>query len=477
MRTLTTALFLLLLTAAVLAGDFDFAAERAKANTWLAGEHADVGKDYAKAGLNVSARAQFERALSLVPEHADAMKGLGNKKVDGRWVSDKPLPKDDAAGAKAADADKIDKARDKFYGKAAERLRKLAENAEGAGLFTEANLTWSEVLYYVANDATALGKLGRKPDGKGGFAAPFINAGREHGRKVLSEASEGVEGALDPQGEGLGAKLYVHSGGAIIARATESAKRAARIHKVGAGASALAHELLGAELPLISERDPYTLTTLQKPEQYTAMVEKYTDLKGEEKALALKLMGEGQKSPWGYFVKEVYAETAEDMLANTTSLVVLQRFRAFGPRNDPWIETGFSYLVTARLLGTTLCVRYRLEEEAVTQARKASSPTIKFDTRTPEGQRAHVLGAVRLGKDIPLRVLASTELNDMKVGHAAKSLSLFEFFFDVHRDATLKWLAKKAVSKAAELEQCCEALGKTPEELDAEWRRWVLLSY
>jgi len=119
-----------------------------------------------------------------------------------------------------------------------------------------------------------------------------------------------------------------------------------------------------------------------------------------------------------------------------------------------------------------------MEEEKITVAQKRSkTPDPKVDTRTPEGLRARVLGNLRVNKDIPLRVLAATELNDMKPDHAAKSFSMFEYFFERHKEAALKWLKGRPASKAKELENFCKALGKSAEEIDEAWKQWVLLNY
>ncbi|MCC6574905.1 MAG: hypothetical protein IT462_14090 [Planctomycetes bacterium] len=484
MRRFASACLLLWFVSGVMvAGEYDFATERSRVYSYLASEHATLGNEYAKLGLNRDARFHYDRARVLVPDHPEAMKGLGYKRQDGKWVFDRGLAENDAIldVHKRAEARKApDKKRGAFYEKARERTRELAVNAADAGQVENAALAWAELLYYDAFDKEANEKLGRSKDERGNFLGAALIRAREAGKKLLKEGSEGKADGEDEQGEAIGAKLYRRKGGPIVARSTESDKRAAKLHRICDATVTLCHELLGITEPLINEKNPYTVTSVQEEKQYVAMVEQFSGKSGEGLKHSLKLNGTATKTPWGYVSLEgkgdLAVATTDDMLAHLTASMVLTKHRV--ESSPAWVSVAFTYFVTGRVLGTTRAVRYSMTKAETTSARPDDSPDrVVDDAKTPQGLRVYVLRTLRENRDISLFSLAPKSLNDLGVEQAATAFSWLEFMFERYPESTRRWLKERAAREQAELLIIERVFGKTIKELQVEWRAWVLCNY
>lgn len=472
-------LALFLNSAVVAQAAFDFQAEREKLLELLADEHTDIGREFAKATIYSDARFHFSRAVVLVREFDKAMKAQGYEKKDGRWVLNPKdaLPlKDGLSGDKlTAERERLGKKRDAAYKRLADKIRAAARRARDAQAAEDALALESFLNYYAPDDAEARKARGHVKIGEE-WGPSFAKAAREAGAKHLQEAGEGEKVAEeDPQGKVIGARLWVRKGTHIVARAVESDDRAARLHRVLEGIVRLGRDTLKVEGPVFNGRQ-FTGTVVQRQEQYLAMVEKLSGKTGSDLELARKLAGSSQKDPWGFFCREGGWPSGDDMLGNTVAINVLYSCR--GGVSEPWINTGFSYLMTGRLLGTTNTVRYTVKEEGQTAVGGgAEEPDLKKKSEGPQKLRALALFQAQTQTDTSLRALAVLDLNSLNMEHAAKAFSFFEFLFEKHPDKARQWLKLKPGQKAAEIANLEKALGVTVEELDSQWRRWVLTSY
>lgn len=477
-RALLPLLALLLLVGSIHADGFDFEAERKKMLEALADGHCDLAKQYKGKLLYTDARAHYGRALILVDDFSDAKKGLGFEKAGGGWKEnpDKVMPeKNGVSGAAESAARKeLEAKRDAAYVRLAKKIKDIAKRAQAAGLEKESNILLSYVAFYAPDDKEVREARGHVKVGED-WMPSWAKAAAEHGAEVLKAASEGeADPAEDAQGKAIGVKLFVRKGKHVIARASESDERAKRLHKVIEGTIALSAELLA------SERKPFNgtqlFTVLQTREQYLAMVEKFSGKKDADLELAKKLAGCNQQNPWGFFCYQPLWPGGDDMHSNTVAINMLAAYRKSG-ESEPWIDTGFSYLITGRLLGTTNTVRYTVQDVGDTAVKGQDDLNMNKTSGGPAKLRQVALELAQSGKDTPLLTLASTALNALKIQQAAKSFSFMEFIFQKYAEQARKWLEMAPGKGVAEIANIEKAFGKTATDLDKEWRDWVLVTY
>lgn len=477
-RALLPLFVLFILQGAIAADGFDYDAERAKMLDSLADGHCDLAKSYKDKKLFTDARAHFNRALILVEGYSDAMKGLGFEKAGNGWKEDekKKLPeKNGISGAEETKTRKeMEPKRDAVYERLAKKIKDIAKRAKASGLDKEANMLLSYVPFYAPNDKEVREARGHVKVGEE-WMPGFARIEAERGADLLKAASEGeADPAEDPQGKEIGAKFWVRKGKFVIARATESDERARRLHKVLEGTLALSAEILA------STSRPYNgaqyFTVVQTREQYLAMVEKFSGKTGKDLELAKKLSGSNQQKPWGFFCHQPMWPGGDDMHSNTAAIHMLSSFRK-SSESEPWIDTGFSYLITARLLGTASTVRYTVQEQGETAVKGQDDLNMNKTAGGPARMRQIALELAQAGKDTPLATLAATQLNALKLEQAAKSFSFMEFIFVKYPEQARKWLAMAPGKGVAEIPNLEKAFGKTATDLDKEWRDWVLVTY
>ncbi|CAG0930878.1 hypothetical protein PLCT1_01543 [Planctomycetaceae bacterium] len=477
-RAFLPLLALFLLHGAVAAEGFDFDAEKKRLLEQLADGHCDLGKQYKGKLLYTDARAHYNRALLLVDQFADAMKGLGFEKSGGTWkeVEKNKMPeKNGVSGAEETKVRKeLEAKRDSIYARLAAKIKDVAKRAKAGGKDLEANILLSYVPFYAPDDKEFREGRGHVKVGED-WMPSWAKLAAEHGADVLKAASEGeIDPAEDPQAKEIGVKFYVRKGKHVIARATESDERVKRLHKVIEGTITLSAELL------VSERKPFNgtqlFTVLQTREQYLAMVDKFSGKSGADLELARKLSGCNQQKPWGFFCFQPLWPGGDDMHSNTVAINMLAGYRRSGD-SEPWIDTGFSYLITARLLGTTNTIRYTVQDVGDTAVKGQDDLNMNKTSGGPAKLRQVALELAQSVKDTPLVTLAGTALNALKLQQAAKSFSFMEFIFQKYPEEARKWLAMIPGKGVAEIANLEKAFSKTATELDKEWREWVLVTY
>jgi hypothetical protein len=477
-RALFPLFAVLLLVGSIHADGFDFDAEKKKMLEALADGHCDLAKQYKTKLLFSDARAHYNRALILVDDFSDAKKGLGFEKSGGVWkeVEKNKMPeKNGVSGAEETKARKdLESKRDSIYARLATKIKDIAKRAKAADKIVEANMLLSYVAFYAPEDKEFREGRNHVKVGEDWMPA-WAKLAAEHGADVLKAAAEGeVDPAEDAQGKAIGSKFFVRKGKHVIARATESDERVKRLHMVIEGTITLSAELLK------SERKPFNgtqlFTVLQTREQYLAMVEKFSGKKDADLDLAKKLAGCNQQNPWGFFCFQPMWPGGDDMHSNTVAINMLASYRKSN-ESEPWIDTGFSYLITGRLLGTTNTVRYTVQDVGDTAVKGQDDLNMNKTSGGPAKLRQVALELAQSGKDTPLATLAATQLNALKIQQAAKSFSFMEFIFQKHPDEARKWLAMAPGKGVAEIPNLEKAFGKTAIELDEEWRNWVLVTY
>jgi tetratricopeptide (TPR) repeat protein len=453
--------------------------EEEQARLWsaFADAHADIGNAYARAQLFEDARAQLYYALSLDPDHQRARRWLGYRRVRGEWVEDSPLPEKSplTEEEKAEARVRPDENRQRLYQRSANRALSRVEAARDAGELRTARILAHEVLYYDPDNAVARELRGHARDGAQwvpGFSAPW----RDAGRKLVQTASEGDDWpGEDEQAKAIETTFVRRQSQHLAVRTSFDEERAREMHRHAEATLNRAMELLGVEdRPFGGHR--FTLTHLRSVLQYHAMLEKVLKLEGTQLDFARRMAGHSQREPWG-FVCRGDAPGADDMMGNTISIRVLEQFREGQGVSQPWITTGFSYLVTSQSLGTCSTTRYRLVERPITGASHQEMPEFTRKSGTPEHLRHTILNEVIHKRDLPLNELVHVDTNDMVLEYAAKAFSLMEFFFAEHEEATRKWLAGGRAPRQERVKQLEEHFGMKINELEIAWREWVLAKY
>jgi hypothetical protein len=480
MRYMIAAIALLCaLNVPVRAAEFDYDKERVKLWEWLANKHADLGADYKAALIFTQARKQFDRARELEPDNRDAWQGLGYKQKNGEWVAEDLMPeKDGVSGAAYLEAlKKPDEKKKETWTKCAERCRKLMEGAQKVGDTRAARIAAVDLLYYAPDDSDAR-KLRGFERVDLDWVPTFAKKWRDEGRKIAEGASFGEEmTGEDEQAAAIGVKFNRRESDYLVARTTFGMERAKLLHRNAEAAMKRAIELLGKEDAPFG-RHKYTILHLQNHDEFEAMLTKVLKLEGDELKFGLQLSGYGQSTPYGYLT---YANTeggADDMLCNTIALRVLAHAQEGLADRAPWVDTGWGYLVTSHTLGTTATQRYTLKKVGATTSGGPVIPEFTKKAGTPDLLREVALYGIRHDRDIPLRELDATEVNDMQQAHAAKSFSFIEFIYATQPEKARTWLKSGGDKKAEDRVKKMEAhFGKPLNELENDWREWVLVNY
>lgn len=472
---LVAALFLALAVPSRADG-FELDKERVKLWEWLADKHADLGDDYAKALVYDDARKQYNRARQLETDHRDAMKGLGYRKKGDEWAEDELLPEENGVSGREylAVIEELNEERADTYEDCARRCRKLLEDAQESGDARAARIVAIDLLYYEPDNAEAR-KLRGYVQSDDVWRPEFVDVWRKAGRKLLEESSFGEEKEVeDEQGKAIGVEFNRRESHWLIARTTISTDRTKLLHRAGEGCMKLSMELLGVSIPFGGHR--YTITQVTD-EQYDDMLTKALELEGEKLKFARRLDGHSTGKVYGYMNRAETFETVDDTLCNTTSLRVLAHNQEGESIRAAWITTGFGYLVTSRVLGTTRTKRYILEEEGTTTSGRDIQPEFGKKAGTPARLREVALHNINFDRDISLSKLIVTEINDMTQSHAAKSFAFMEWAYSQHPKQAQAFLVAGAVENSKRKKQIEEAFGMTLEEVETALKEWVLKTY
>jgi tetratricopeptide (TPR) repeat protein len=158
-------------------------------------------------------------------------------------------------------------------------------------------------------------------------------------------------------------------------------------------------------------------------------------------------------------------EGTVDMLVHRTAHFLV--FHELGLQQC-WIQEGFAYYYTLKVLNSTNthCV-----------ARDPYS-NVRNDKGWGDSNnwKDLIKAAVRDGEDFDLRQLLGLKITGMKQPQAVKAWSVITWFFDHQKEAFMKWLDLVAGSMNQE-KAFKECFGKSLEELDKEWREYVLENY
>jgi hypothetical protein len=133
-----------------------------------------------------------------------------------------------------------------------------------------------------------------------------------------------------------------------------------------------------------------------------------------------------------------------------------------------WIQEGFAYYYTVKVLNSTRT--HCVARDPYSNVRNDQ------DWGDSNNWKDLIKQAVRDGEDFDLRQLLGLKITGMKQPQAVKSWSMITWFFDHQKEAFMKWM--ELVANGMDQEKAFkECFGKALEELDREWREYVLENY
>jgi hypothetical protein len=484
MRLFSAVLLLLLVVPCAVAQPkepppFEFEKELARLWEYLADKHADMGDEYKKAQVYLDARKQYDRSLQFAPELPKAWKGLGYQRRQNQWVPDKLLPDKEVLDARALveARKKPDEKKAKEFTRCAERCKRLMEDARRAGDETARRVAALYVLYYLPDDAEAR-KLREHVRGDADWVPDFAKVWRDEGKKAVEAGTFGEELAgEDAQAREIGARFWRRQSAFLVVRTSVDETRAKMMHRHAEANMRRAMDILGVKDQPFGAGRRMTLTQVNTTPMWEAMLTRVMKLEGDNLEFTKKLQGTFMRDPWGFMTRGVFEASADDMIGNSTAIQVLHASRGKGPDTPPWITVGFSYLVTSQVLGSTSTVRYTIEQKGATASSHEVIPEFTKKSGSPELLREVALNDVVFGVDPPLARLLVMETNDVNQSAAAKAFALMEFFFSQYPEQARKWLGKSAAPRDERAKELETAFGKSADEIEAQWRQWVLARY
>lgn len=463
----------------------------------FAANHASLASQFH--GKHDLARAirHWRLSLSLDTDNALARQKLGFVREDGKWIPgesmlDYPEPVDEATMTKAA----LEEHREKLKKREAATRPLVAEEARlssqiaavlaehgklaaDSGLPSRARAALRLASAYAPGDPVILKARGFEAHGDEWLHPDLARAARA-AEAFLAEASSGTKPEdPDPQGPDIGAAFHVRRDDtrAVAARSTISDGRAARLAAVGDGTIRLSKSLLGLDGKAPFEEGVFTITEVSSDKQYQDWLGKFDESTGALRLLNSRSTSCSTTKPFGSISIHFGDDRGDDAAANCVALAMLGNLRR-GKVTAPWVRLGFSYLVTARMLGTTHIKRYEVENEGRTRDHSVDrNRKRKGLPYGPAEFRRLAAEMIRIGEDIPLATLAETPTNRMSERHIAKALSVMEFLMTAHGDKARAWLALHPKDHAGELESLAGVLGLDLAGLQSAWEAWVAERY
>jgi len=234
----------------------------------------------------------------------------------------------------------------------------------------------------------------------------------------------------------------------------------------------------------------YRVTEFYKAEDFDNYCEKVADKKGWNSSWGTlkeswkKWSDTSEKGGAlhpGHFHYFPFSKPDDDAIIHNLvrELLFKNSSRAYSGKGYPsFLEKGVCYLATAEILGTTSNVMVYTTDDKYEGWKEH---TVKV--KTPDGIRALVYELVKQQKDPSFEYISTMAVGKMQPTHVAKSVSITEFFFQKYNKELTNLLTEDAIGKKGEFYKTPEeeivkkAFGKTPAELDTEWKEWVLENY
>lgn len=463
----------------------------------LAKLHARVGSRHADAEFYARSNWHLRRAIYYEPDNSQARKKLGfERDAIGEWKLVSSPPTEDRWSENEKDPAIRTKVRtalgatQKLYrdelGALLPKLGKAATEAKAAGKEDVSRELFRLALLYNPDNEPALeARSYVKDPALDIWLPPSVVAAYNDGRELLERASEGEEVADQPADlKALEISAYTVKSGSMTLRTNVSLERAKHLMKVANASLSLSCRLTGMDMAKVFPQDHFTITVLRGQPAFRKFVAAYDTSSKDLKALHLQGASYYIPDRSGVVVcglddlkgvqRSALDARADDLLSNLIAEVVLIESRA-QKASAPWVLSGFTYLVTARVLQTAHSKRYISENNRRTDTYRPDQKRVtRGNPFDPEELRVMAMEQIDFDIDKGLPQLANLNFNEIDGYATAKCFSFFEYLADKHPSAFKTWLSERPGRGVADVSQLEKATGKTAAELNQDWSLWVV---
>ncbi len=462
-----------------------------------ADRHVKLGTRYQTAGDVSRAIRQYRSALWLVTDHRAARLSLGYKLREGKWEEDallvEPEPVDESKlspeelRALERKRELVDRRCVPILSEETRQATALAKSsleiASKAGLLKLTALRKSALQIagayapYNADVAKARDFISR--DGE--WEHPKLALPAQLAGRLLTSASSGRPlGEPDAQATALGWKsMQVRTDDTLpfTVRTTKGSERSMRLMKVADSTAAVVRELLGQNGNTSFKEGNFVVTEVSSREEFTMWLDKFDNGDAVQRIINRRATAIWTGDPFGCMIHWLSDLAADDAASNSIAMAIQWNVR--GRQSAPWVRDGFCYLVTTRLLGTTMIKRYEVESRSRTHDWNYElNRTPRGNPYGPSEFRRLALEMVRLGGDISFSDLAKTVTSKMTERHIAKSLSLMEFLVTAHPDKFKAWMTQEIPRNSdGDLPRLLSLLELDEAGLQAAWADWIASHY
>lgn len=422
---------------------------------------------------------EYGLALQLDPENSRARERLGFKKVAGKW-EEKPsgaakikneCPPDEVNNISSELRDRSKKP----FAKAADEWFELGKWARERKLIEEeAKSAFREAIGFLPDHAKAREALGFAREGDKWVSADDRAAAGDMKKKV-GAAKDGDEVKEETEEEkAVGAKLAKRRSPHFLIQGAFSQDDVKTWTRLAETVFDEFHALLEVptDKPVIDE--PIRGTLLDTQAQHAGYVDKMMEGSPGQKDWYKKGGGQWLPSPPSFegWPAGQGKESLPDMTVHMSVHVLFQYYMAQGANNvAPWLYESMAYLFTVRLERTALT-------HCITQSTGGGGKEgMPHDAgHWKESTRA----SVQKGGDPPIGRMLSAGINSIQGDLLLKGWSMIDWWLATRKADFLKFLAalrESAPGSDAQLAAWKTAFGCTPEESEAEWRKWVQANY
>ncbi|MCA8939536.1 MAG: hypothetical protein KDB07_07000 [Planctomycetes bacterium] len=418
------------------------------------------------------------RALKNDKDNALAREVIGEKMVDGVWKVVREVPDIDEEETKvmAAARRSIGKDYDLFAKLALKKSVALAKRLEDVGFHDLAGLYWWHAILYDSSNEEALKARGYVEVDEV-WVPSLAQDNLQRGMRFLKDASNGRPDQTEDEQPGkVGLTFTRRASNGLVVRTTFDTERAKRFVEVANATATFTTGLLDMKGKSFRS-NPYILTVVGKRIDFTKMINNFEPQSAKRGQIAREATGHSTTNPVGYIVVETKTEiTTDDMLSNVVASEILLNSRESAV--SPWLLVGFPYYVTSCVLNTAITSRFEIKDGSKTRVYRGDRDKIKRGNPfAPEDFRLIIRDLVESKQDTPLLDLALLELNDFNEYHAAKAFAFVEFLFLAHTAKAKAWLRTSDQKGHKEIKALAKRFEKSVEELEAEFRAWVLKNY
>lgn len=435
-------------------------------------KHYSVGAYLSMSKMHAWAREQYNKTVTLDPNHEKARRKLGYRPADaGGWVSD-PTIRQEFSNAKKSDR-QIAKFRKSLDGRmqrmgkdVSRQYASLGRWCKIKGLAKESELSYKKAIEYDGSNATARKALGYERTDKGGWLSPTE-------RKLRKEMQGGIKNA--PAGANVDGKSRVEQSLGFKTRKRESENFVVEsVHlsddQLGSMAQhaehtyAMYHKIFGLEDLFGDTKMRHVF--LKTKDQHSKYIDAFHRGSTAQKDLAKKSIGTG-----GFPTQEQYQGTRQEPAMQDTVVHTVAETcsRFFVGGKHHWIHEGTAYHFTRLMKGTaaTLCV------DLLGTGPKSDGKNYQDTEHWPVVCKVWVRDARDPNID---GILKCVNVQELSGAETVKAWSLIDFMITDHKDKFIELC--RHLKGNDDIEAALrDVFGWTTSDLDVKWKAYVRMSY